>query len=356
MDPNSSSQNNAIINDQDSFVKPPNTYADSSQVLQTQDIQQSFANEWEPSSPVSTYSKFLTFAGEIFGACGLVPCCCCSNPYKSIEQGNVGLITRFGQLYKIVDPGLTKVNIISEDLISLSVKIQYIEVPSQKCITKDNVTVLITSVVYYNINQPHRAAFAITNLNSALNERAQTTLRQVVGGKNLQEIIEKRELVAIDMENLISQTAKEWGVHIESILIKDLSLPENVSNSLSLAAEAKRIGEGKIIAAKAEVESAKLMRKAADILASKPAMQIRYLDAMQNMAKSANSKVIFMPGASSSSTIEEADDFSNPKNKKQTMYPTHPIISPLPTGQDDDLFDNELQIVRMTALNEGISH
>lgn len=122
-------------------------------------------------------------------------------------------------------------------------------------------------------------------------------MRDVIGGRVLQDVVEKREEIAESIEQIIAKTAFDWGVNIESILIKDLTLPDKVQASLSMAAEAKRIGEGKIINAKAEVESAKLMRKAADILASKPAMQIRYLDALQNMAKSPGTRVIFMPSA-----------------------------------------------------------
>ncbi|KFX95456.1 hypothetical protein O988_05780, partial [Pseudogymnoascus sp. VKM F-3808] len=87
-----------------------------------------------------------------------------------------------------------------------------------------------------------------------------------------------------------------WGVKVESMLIKDMIFSNELQDSLSMAAQSKRIGESKVIAARAEVESAKLMRQAADILSSAPAMQIRYLEAMQAMAKSANSKVIFLPG------------------------------------------------------------
>src|SRR5205814_10618754 len=95
----------------------------------------------------------------------------------------------------------------------------------------------------------------------------------------------------------IEEVASGWGVKVESMLIKDIIFSRELQDSLSMAAQSKRIGESKVIAARAEVESAKLMRTAADILSSAPAMQIRYLEAMQAMAKSANSKVIFLPAA-----------------------------------------------------------
>ncbi|KAL8691024.1 MAG: hypothetical protein Q9218_003662 [Villophora microphyllina] len=195
------------------------------------------------------------------------------------------------------DPGLVKINPLSEKLIQVDVKIQIVEVPKQVCMTKDNVTLHLTSVIYYHITSPHKAAFGISNIRQALVERTQTTLRHVVGARVLQDVIERREEVAQSIGEIIEDVASGWGVQVESMLIKDIIFSNELQDSLSMAAQSKRIGESKVIAARAEVESAKLMRQAADILSSAPAMQIRYLEAMQAMAKTANSKVIFLPAA-----------------------------------------------------------
>ena len=179
-----------------------------------------------------------------------------------------------------------------------SLLIQDTEVPKQVCMTKDNVTLHLTSVIYYHITSPHKAAFGISNIRQALVERTQTTLRHVVGARVLQDVIERREEIAQSIGEIIGDVASGWGVQVESMLMKDIIFSNDLQESLSMAAQSKRIGESKVIAARAEVESAKLMRQAADILSSAPAMQIRYLEAMQAMAKSANSKVIFLPGPS----------------------------------------------------------
>ena len=252
--------------------------------------------------------------GSVVGFCGAIPCCViCPNPYKPVEQGNVGLITKFGRFTRAVDPGLTRINPLSERLTKVDVKIQVVEVPKQVCMTKDNVTVNLTSVIYYNITSPHKAAFGISNIRTALVERTQTTLRHVVGARLLQDVIERREEIAQSIGEIIEDVAGGWGVHVESMLVKDIVFSNELQESLSMAAQAKRIGESKIIAARAEVESAKLMRQAADILSSAPAMQIRYLEAMQAMAKSANSKVIFLPGQQnvSNEALKHADQFVN---------------------------------------------
>ncbi|KAI1337556.1 stomatin-like protein [Xylariaceae sp. FL0016] len=262
-----------------------------------EDLQQSYASiVGNDANPKGWYGSMINALGSCVGTIGAVPCCICfPNPFKQVHQGNVGLVTKFGKFYKAVDPGLVKINPLSERLIQVDVKIQIVEVPRQVCMTKDNVTVDLTSVIYYHITSPHKAAFGIANVRQALIERTQTTLRHVVGARVLQDVIERREEIAQSIGEIIEDVATGWGVQVESMLIKDIVFSQELQGSLSMAAQSKRLGESKIIAAKAEVESAKLMRQAADILSSAPAMQIRYLEAMQAMAKSANSKVIFLP-------------------------------------------------------------
>ena len=151
------------------------------------------------------------------------------------------------------------------------------------------------SVIYFQITNPYRAAFGISDLRQALIERAQTTLRHVVGARMVQSVVTEREAIAFEIAEIVGDVADKWGVAIEGILIKDIIFSAEVSASLSSAAQQKRIGESKVIAARAEVDSARLMRQAADILASPAAMQIRQLEALQQMARSANSKVVFVP-------------------------------------------------------------
>ncbi|KAG9081425.1 hypothetical protein FRC07_014512 [Ceratobasidium sp. 392] len=241
------------------------------------------------------YGTMINCLGAVVGVFGAVPCCPCPNPFKEVQQGSVGLVTRFGQFYKAVDPGLVQVNVCSEDLRRVDVKIQIAPIGRQTVITRDNVNVEIESVIYYQITNPYRAAFGIADLRQAVIERAQTTLRQVVGARVVQSVVTERDAIALEIEEIVADVAGKWGVAIEGILIKDITFPPDVAASLSSAAQAKRVGESKVIAARAEVDAARLMRQAADILASPAAMQIRQLEALQSMAKSAQSKVVFVP-------------------------------------------------------------
>ncbi|KAF5371186.1 hypothetical protein D9758_004217 [Tetrapyrgos nigripes] len=218
-----------------------------------------------------------------------------SHAVVTLVLGSVGLVSRFGQFYKAVDPGLVQVNVCTESLRIVDVKIQISPIGRQTVITRDNVNVEIDSVIYFQICSPYRAAFGITDLRQALIERAQTTLRHVVGARAVQSVVTEREAIAFEIAEIVGDVADKWGVAIEGILIKDIIFSPEISASLSSAAQQKRIGESKVIAARAEVDAARLMRQAADILASPAAMQIRQLEALQQMAKSGNSKVIFVP-------------------------------------------------------------
>jgi erythrocyte band 7 integral membrane protein len=196
--------------------------------------------------------------GSCIGNLGAIPCCfVCPNPYKPVNQGNVGLVTKFGRFARAVDPGLVYVNPLSEQLVQVDIKIQIVEVPKQVCMTKDNVSLNLTSVIYYRITSPHKAAFSISNIRQALVERTQTTLRHVVGARVLQDVIERREEIAQSIREIIEETALGWGVEVESMLVKDIIFSQELQDSLSMAAQSKRTGEAKVIAARAEVESAK---------------------------------------------------------------------------------------------------
>jgi erythrocyte band 7 integral membrane protein len=120
--------------------------------------------------------------------------------------------------------------------------------------------------LYWQVVDPYVSVFKVQNVRSALIERTQTTLRLVLGARTLQDCIENRSTLAHEIEHIIEEPARQWGVKIESILIKDLQFSEDLQQNLSAAAKQKRIGESKVIAAQAEVDAARLMREASDIL------------------------------------------------------------------------------------------
>ncbi|KAJ1979691.1 hypothetical protein H4R34_002727 [Dimargaris verticillata] len=217
----------------------------------------------------SVYESVVHFFGKFFGGAGL--------------------------FYKAVDPGLIRVNPLSESITTIDVRLQIQPIVGIPIVTKDNVNIIIEAVLYWHITDPYLASFGVVDVKNALIERAQTTLRAVLGTRELQDIIENRETIADDIRDIIDVPAKAWGVNVESVLIKDLTFSPELQESLSSAATQKRIGEAKVIAAKAEVDAARLMRQAAEILNTPSAMQIRYLETMQRMAKGPNNKLMFVP-------------------------------------------------------------
>ncbi|KAJ1949148.1 hypothetical protein IWQ62_006781, partial [Dispira parvispora] len=254
-----------------------------------------FAME-QPVQSDSVYESLMNGLGKIVGAFGMIPCCIvCPNPYISVDQGTIGLVTRFGKFYKTVDPGLVDINPLAEKLQKVDVRLQIHNIDSMAIVTKDNVSIYIEGVLYWHVIDPYLATYGICDVEAALVERTQTTLRAVLGTRVLQDIIENRETIADDIRDMIDAPAKAWGVTVESILIKDIKFSEELQTSLSSAATQKRIGQSKVIAAQAEVDAAKLMREAAEILNTPAAMQIRYLETMQQMSKGVNNKVIFVP-------------------------------------------------------------
>lgn len=212
--------------------------------------------------------------------------------------------------------------------------------------TKDNVNLNLTSVIYYHITSPHKAAFGISNVRQALIERTQTTLRHVVGARVLQDVIERREEIAQSIGEIIEEVAAGWGVQVESMLIKDIIFSNELQDSLSMAAQSKRIGESKVIAARAEVESAKLMRQAADILSSAPAMQIRYLESMQQIAKGANTKVIFLPGSN--------QNFNSSNFQQQLATADAAGEGPSKYGGKSNAFDSDTNDGFQQAMNARV--
>ncbi|KAI8092704.1 stomatin family protein [Halteromyces radiatus] len=258
------------------------------------------------------YGSMLNSFGAIVGTLGSIPLCFCfPNPYKSIDQGYVGLVTRYGSFTKAVDPGLVKINPFTEHVHKVDIRVQVDQIPKQIIMTKDNVNVQIDSVLYWSIVDPYQSAFGVSDVHRALIERTQTTLRHVLGAKVLQDCIENREAIAMEIQNVTAPIAKQWGVKIESILIKDLNFSKDLQESLSSAAQAQRVGRSKVIAAKAEVDSAKLMRETADILSTESAQQIRYLETMKALAKSPNTRVIFLPHNPSDKNPTDPSNSSN---------------------------------------------
>lgn len=221
--------------------------------------------------------------------------CCCPTPYKRVQQGFVGVVQEFGRFSKLYRPGLYYVNPCTEDITFVDKRETVLPVRMQTVMTKDNLNVIIDAVVYYQIENTYRSLFSVKELEHSIMEIAHTSLRDVFGTVTLQEALEERDLLAEELVKLIAPAAANWGVNVKRVLMQDLIFNPEMQKTLSSAATARRIAESKVISAQADVVAAKLMRTASDILNTPAAMQIRYLESINNVSKSPNPKVVFYP-------------------------------------------------------------
>jgi len=212
-----------------------------------------------------------------------------------VRQGEYGVITRFGRYSRTVEPGLVYVTPCVEEIRRVDTRLCTLEMSRQTTLSRDNITMYTDIVMLYRIVNVHVASFQVQNLELLLRQCAFSTIRQVFGQKTLQELLEKRHEIANDVYGIVEHDARNWGVHIDSINIKDLIIPDDVTRAMSAAAVARREAEAKVILASADVEAAKLMRAAADALSSDAAMQIRYLEQLRVLAESNNAKIVFFP-------------------------------------------------------------
>lgn len=242
------------------------------------------------------YEAVVRCWGNCSGSLATWICVCCPNPYKSVPESQFGVVKEFGKYTKTLKPGLHYLNPVVETLTLVDAREKVIDLQKQSIMTKDNVNVTIDAVVYYRVEDAYRALYSVENVELAVAEIAKTTLRDLFGHTLLQEALETKEKMAKFIRQVIEKPTYNWGVTITRVLIQEILFSKELQQNLSAAATAKRIAEGKIISAQADVDSAKLMREAAEQLNTRAAMQIRYLDALTTLSKASNTKVIFMPG------------------------------------------------------------
>ena len=178
-------------------------------------------------------------------------------------------------------------------------------IPSQKIISKDNVSIDIAAVAYYHIVDPAKSVIAIENVDSAVNQISQTTVRNIVGQFNLDQLLSQTSEINIQIKNVIDTHTEPWGVEVTAVEIKDISLPENMQRAMAKEAEAERERRAKIVAAQGEFEAAQKLGEAADVISSHPvALQLRTLQTMAEISVEKNSTIIFP--AQFMTTVQEA--------------------------------------------------
>jgi regulator of protease activity HflC (stomatin/prohibitin superfamily) len=218
-----------------------------------------------------------------------------SSAIKIMAEYQRIVIFRLGRLLGIKGPGLVFIVPIIDKIIKLDLRTRVIDVPKQRVITKDNVTVDVDAVVYFRITDPEKAIVEVQRYEVATSLLAQTTLRDVLGQRSLDELLSKREELNKSLQTLIDQGTDPWGIKVSAVTIRDVALPEEMLRAIAKQAEAEREKRSRIIIADGEFQASKKMTEAAKLYEKTPtALRLRELQTLAEIAREKN--LIIVPG------------------------------------------------------------
>lgn len=204
-----------------------------------------------------------------------------------------GVVFRLGRLLPVKGPGLVIIMPVIDRLIKVSLRTVTIEVPTQDAVTKDNVSVQVSAVVYFRVIDPNLSFTTIEDYQYATSQISQTTLRSVLGQSHLDEILAKRDELNTTLEHIIDEQTEPWGIKVTHVEVKNLDLPESMQRAMARQAEAERERRAKIIHAEGEQQAATKLSEAAAIIKIEPmAMQLRYLQTMVEIATESKATVL----------------------------------------------------------------
>jgi regulator of protease activity HflC (stomatin/prohibitin superfamily) len=213
---------------------------------------------------------------------------------RLVNQWETALRFTLGKLSGRLEPGVRIIFPGVQKMVRVDTRIRNRDLPYQRVITQDNVTAEIDAVIYYKVVDAEKAVLNVENFEGAVWDRARVVLRDVVGETRLDELLTHREQVAAKVRGAVEQFVSQWGLHIELIALKDIQLPVQMQEVIARKAIAERDRQYVIIKSQADLESARNFAEAARILAESPgAMELRRLEALQNLSSQGTSKVIF---------------------------------------------------------------
>lgn len=211
-----------------------------------------------------------------------------------IDQYEKGVKFTQGKFSKIMEPGWNLVLPIFQSYKKIDIRTKAVDVPEQDAITRDNVSVRINAVIYYKIFDASKAILEVENFYYAVSQLAQTTMRNVVGSVSLNELLGEREKISTEICKIIDEATDPWGIKVENVELKDVSLPEEMKRVIAKAAEAEREKEAILTKAQGEVEASKNLAIAAETMATTPgAMHLRTLSTINDISSDQSNTIIF---------------------------------------------------------------
>lgn len=213
---------------------------------------------------------------------------------RIVDEYERGVIFRLGRVIGAKGPGLFLIIPVVDRMVRVNLQTFTMDIPPQDIITKDNVTVRVNAVTYFNVTDPVRSVVQVQNYSYATSQIAQTTLRSVIGGVELDDLLVNRDEINGMLQEIIDGITDEWGVKVTLVEVKDVELPESMRRAMARQAEAERDRRAKVIHAEGEFEAANRLSQAAETMAVAPgAMQLRLLATLADITAEKNSTVVF---------------------------------------------------------------
>jgi regulator of protease activity HflC (stomatin/prohibitin superfamily) len=213
---------------------------------------------------------------------------------RVVQQYERGVIFVLGRLIGAKGPGIFLVPPFISRMTKVDLRIVTLTVPPQEVITRDNVTVKVTAVIYFYVVDPAAAVVNVVSFLQATTQIGQTTLRNVLGQSELDELLSQRNKINRELQAIIDEHTERWGVKVTAVEIKDIELPATMQRAMAKQAEAEREKRAKIIHAEGELQASSQLAQAAEVIGSQPsALQLRYLQTLTEIAVEKNSTIIF---------------------------------------------------------------
>ena len=229
---------------------------------------------------------------------------------KQINQYERGVRFTMGRYSGIMGPGWRVLIPIFQTYKKVDIRVKAVDVPDQKAITRDNVSVTVNAVIYYKVAFAEKAVIEVENFYYAISQYAQTTMRNIVGSVTLDELLSKRDEIADRIKEIVDKETDEWGIKVNNVELKDVSLPESMERTIAKQAEAEREKRAVIINSEGELAAAENISKAAAILAqSDGALHLRTLQSINDMSSDQSNTVVFV------TPVEVLKAFTSFKNK-----------------------------------------
>ena len=236
---------------------------------------------------------------------------------RQVNQYERGVKFTLGKFTKMVDPGWRLVLPIFQSMQKVDLRLRAVEVPSQDCLTKDNISVAVTAVLFFKVDDASKAVLNIENFFYATSQLAQTTMRNVVGEVTLNELLSQREQQSEKIRAAVVDMIKAWGVNVVNVELKDINIPEDMKRTIGKVAEAQREREATIIKSEGEVISAENLAKAAQMLSAQPgALHLRTLDAINDLSSDNSNTTVWMVPIETLRALEGVSDFMKSQIKK----------------------------------------